>query len=107
MKHAVERMHNVNKEIFLTISGLKQEAGRGGGHASSKNREYGEFSIRSRNSVSLCDSSQYFTSSGDKVWFVFCLSTVSDITLLKLPGVMRGWLRSFPYTVPLRISHKL
>lgn len=31
MKHAVERMHNVNKEIFLTISGLKQEAGRGGG----------------------------------------------------------------------------
>lgn len=107
MKHAVERMHNVNKEIFfLTISGLKQEAGRGG-HASSKNREYGEFSIRSRNSVSLCDSSQYFTSSGDKVWFVFCLSTVSDITLLKLPGVMRGWLRSFPYTVPLRISHKL
>lgn len=30
MKHAVERMHNVNKEIFLTISGLKQEAGRGG-----------------------------------------------------------------------------
>lgn len=54
-----------------------------------------------------CDSSQYFTSSGDKVWFVFCLSTVSDITLLKLPGVMRGWLRSFPYTVPLRISHKL
>lgn len=27
MKHAVERMHNVNKEIFLTISGLKQEAG--------------------------------------------------------------------------------
>ena len=65
------------------------------------------FSTRSRNSVSLCDLSQYFTSSGDKVWFVFCLSTVSDITLLKLPGVMRGWLRSFPYTVPLRISHKL
>lgn len=30
MKHAVERMHNVNKEIFLTITGLKQKAGRGG-----------------------------------------------------------------------------
>lgn len=107
MKHAVERMHTVNKEIFFNYQWAETGSGEGGGHASSKNREYGEFSIRSRNSVSLCDSSQYFTSSGDKVWFVFCLSTVSDITLLKLPGVMRGWLRSFPYTVPLRISHKL
>ena len=75
MKHAVERMHNVNNYQWAETG-----SGEGGGHASSKNREYGEFSIRSQNSVSLCDSSQYFTSSGDKVWFVFCLSTVSDIT---------------------------
>ena len=76
MKHAVERMHNVNNYQWAETGSGEG----GGGHASSKNREYGEFSIRSQNSVSLCDSSQYFTSSGDKVWFVFCLSTVSDIT---------------------------
>ena len=41
MKHAVERMHNVNKEIFFNYQWAETGSGEGGGHASSKNREYG------------------------------------------------------------------
>ena len=51
MKHAVECMHNVNKEIFFNYQWAETGSGERGGHTSSKNREYGEFSIRSRNSA--------------------------------------------------------
>ena len=40
MKHAVERMQNANKEIFFNYQWAETGSGEGG-HASSKNREYG------------------------------------------------------------------